>query len=267
MLPEMEEFSHTDSCVTVITVVKDHAVGLLKTMESLLSQNFARWNSIIVVGSSTDSTLETANEFARKDYRITVLLQEDTGIYEAMNLGIAQSQSALLWFMNSGDTFMNSNSLWHGVESLSKSNVGFIVGGYKIIDQPKVYWQSKFRLTPLRFAYTRRGGCHQAMIFKRSAVIENGLFDTRYRLASDYDLCLKILQNTGASKCSEILALMEPNGRTDNSLVKMHHEKLMIRNQFFGDTPWLTTVSSIWMHLALMKFKIRIFLRSKQGFN
>ena len=90
-----EQLSNLES-VTVITIVKDHAVGLLKTIESLKSQVFREWKSIIVVGASKDSTLVRAQEFAQADTRITVLVQEDSGIYEAMNVGIAQSKSSFL---------------------------------------------------------------------------------------------------------------------------------------------------------------------------
>jgi putative colanic acid biosynthesis glycosyltransferase len=259
-----EQLSNLES-VTVITIVKDHAVGLLKTIESLKSQIFREWKSIIVVGASKDSTLVRAQEFAQADTRITVLVQEDSGIYEAMNVGIAQSKSSFLWFMNSGDTFMDSKSLGRGVEMLSNSQVGFIVGGYKVIGKPAVYKQNQSRLTPVRFAFTRRGGCHQAMIFRRTSVLESGLFNTKFRLASDYDMCLKILKTSGAAKSSDVYAQMEPNGRTDKSLVKMHQEKLVIRNEFFAKSPWLKPISLMWMHLALAKVRLKVWVDKHQN--
>jgi len=261
MAPEMQEASKNLESVTVITVVKNHSIGLLKTIESLKSQVFKEWDSIIVVGASKDSTLTRAQEFAQADSRITVIVQEDSGIYEAMNIGITQSKSSLLWFMNSGDTFMDSKSLGHGVEMLSNSNFGFIVGGYKIANQPALYRQNASRITPLRFAFTRRGGCHQAMIFRRASVLQSGLFDTKFSLASDYDLCLKILKTSGAAKSAEIYALMEPNGRTDNSLVQMHREKLAIRSHFFAKSGWLRPLSWAWMYLALTKSNLKAWVR------
>jgi glycosyltransferase involved in cell wall biosynthesis len=260
----VKKISDSEDIITVITVVKNHAAGLLKTMESLKSQTFTGWKSIIVVGSSTDSTLENARDLAQKDDRISVLVQVNSGIYEAMNMGILKSQSTFLWFMNSGDTFMDSNVLNQGVEMISNLEVGFIVGGYKIIGQPKVYKQSESKLTALGFAFTRRGGCHQAMIFRRTSVIEKGLFDTKFRLAADYDMCLKILKSSGAIKSAEILAHMEPNGRTDNSLEEMHREKLAIRNQFFADTNWLRPISLLWMYLALIKFNLKTRMGKSQ---
>jgi glycosyltransferase involved in cell wall biosynthesis len=261
-----EPLSNVES-VTVITIVKDHAVGLLKTIESLKSQEFEEWQSIIVVGVSKDSTLVHAQEFAQADKRITVLVQEDSGIYEAMNAGISKSKSSFLWFMNSGDIFMDSKSLGGGVELLSNSQVGFIVGGYKIIGKPAVYKQNQSRLTPMRFAFTRRGGCHQAMIFRKTSVLESGLFDTKFRLAADYGLCLKILKTSGAAKSTEVYAQMEPNGRTDNSLGKMHQEKLAIRNEFFAQSPWLKPISIMWMHLALAKVRLKVWIDRFQNFH
>ena len=160
---------------------------------------------------------------------------------------------------------MDSKSLGHGVEMLSNSKYGFIVGGYKIVNQPAVYRQNASRITPLRFAFTRRGGCHQAMIFRRGSVQESGLFDTKYRLASDYDLCLKILKTSGPTKSPEVYALMEPNGRTDNSLVQMHREKLAIRSHFFAKSHWLRPLSWAWMYLALTKSSLKAWVRKLRG--
>ena len=155
---------------------------------------------------------------------------------------------------------MDTKSLGHGVEMLSKSKYGFVVGGYKIANQPKVYSQSTTRITPLTFAFTRRGGCHQAMVFRRSSLLENGLFDTKFRLAADYDLCLKILKTSGAEKSSEVYAVMEPNGRTDNSLLEMHREKLSIRRNLFGKSIWLRPLSWAWMYLALTKSRFKTWI-------
>jgi glycosyltransferase involved in cell wall biosynthesis len=258
---EVGKTSDSEDSITVITVVKNHAIGLLKTIESLKSQTFTGWKSVIVVGSSADLTLENALELAQNDNRIAVLVQENSGIYEAMNMGILESQSTFLWFMNSGDTFIDSNALKHGLEIISKLEVGFVVGGYKVIGQPKIYKQNNSKLTALGFAFTRRGGCHQAMIFRRTSVIECGLFSTKFRLAADYEMCLKILKSSGAVKSFEVFAQMEPNGRTDNSLVEMHREKLAIRNQFFVDILWLRPFSLIWMYLALTKSSLKTRIR------
>jgi glycosyltransferase involved in cell wall biosynthesis len=259
----MLEISLNHPKIAVITVVKNHSMGLSRTIENLRLQRFEDWISIIVLGASTDNTSEVAQSFAQIDDRIAILTQKDTGIYEAMNLAVSESKSEFLWFMNAGDEFFDVNSLGDGVSKLEGTDVGFIVGGYTVLGQNRVYKQSSSLLTPFRFAFTRRGGCHQAMIFRRTSIVDNQLFNTKYRLASDYELCLKIMNNVGASKSAAIYAQMEPNGRTDNSLRAMHIEKLNIRNAFFLKSPWIILLSWIWMYLAHSKSWLKKKLKRK----
>lgn len=243
--------------ITVITVVKENVPGLLITMASLQSQTYDQWQSIIVVRESDHSTLAMARQLSRADSRIRVSIQTNSGIYEAMNIGVLESNSQFLWFMNSGDIFMDKNSLRDGVELMSNSNAGFIVGGYKVLGSLSEYKQTVSKLTPLKFAFTRRGGCHQAMIFRTSAIIECGLFNTDYRLAADYELCLKILKLIGGAKSTQIYAIVEPNGRTDQSIISMHREKLSIRNTFFAESAWVIPIGWVWMYLAITKSSLR----------
>ena len=73
--------------VSVVTIVKDHEKGLRNTLKSLIIQEYENWESIVVVGDSSDKTYEVACEFADQDSGIKILRQSDKGIYQAMNLG------------------------------------------------------------------------------------------------------------------------------------------------------------------------------------
>ena len=66
-------------------------------MDSLLSQSFQNWESIIIVGESLDDTMLIAETYGRQDPRFRVVKQVDSGIYEAMNLGISESIKDIDW--------------------------------------------------------------------------------------------------------------------------------------------------------------------------
>ena len=44
--------------ITIITVVKNNAEGIIKTLESINSQSFINYEHIIIDGNSTDGTSE-----------------------------------------------------------------------------------------------------------------------------------------------------------------------------------------------------------------
>ena len=243
--------------VSIITVVKNNADGLTRTLNSALAQDFSDWELVIVYGQSQDSTYEVASEFCKLDSRISLIEEQDQGIYEAMNLGISKSQAEFLWFMNSGDQFYSARSLRSGFETIQYNNYGFVVGGYKIENDERVFQQSAGQISQIKFALSRRGACHQAMIFRKSSVLMAGSFDVRFRLASDHKLCLKIIKDSGAAKIYEILATMEPDGLSDKNLSTMHKEKALVRAEIFSKNPIARALGWVWMKAARIKASLR----------
>jgi len=250
--------------VSIVTVVKNNAGGLTKTLKSALSQDFSDWELIIVYGQSEDSTFEIATEFCQIDSRFSLVKQSDQGIYEAMNLGISKSRADFLWFMNSGDQFYSVSSLDTGFNAIKGSQYGFVVGGYKIENDKRVFRQSIGEVSQIKFALSRRGACHQAMVFRKDSVTTARNFDTKFRLAADHKLCLEIIKNSGANKISEILAIMEPDGVSDKNLSRMHKEKALIRTVIFANNPAVRALGWSWMKAASLKTGVRLFRNGKK---
>ncbi len=76
--------------LSIITINLNNAVGLRKTIVSVINQTYIDYEYIIIDGSSTDGSMEIINEYANK---ITYWVSEaDKGIYNAMNKGIGSGQ-------------------------------------------------------------------------------------------------------------------------------------------------------------------------------
>ena len=245
--------------MSIVTIAKNHAVGLTHTLESLLSQSLQNWESIIVVGESTDETLSIAEEFEKSDTRVKVVRQLDSGIYEAMNLGIHEVSSASTYinFMNAGDTFYEAETLAKLLNIANTENVGLVIGGYKVKGSATEYQQKQVSLSDISFTFSRRTGCHQAMVYSIQAVLDAGAYNTKYRLAADHDLTLKVLGQSGAKKVEFLVAEMEPGGLSDRSLATLHREKQAIRREFFNKRPWVWLFGYAWQFAALSKIALR----------
>ena len=100
----------SSSCkVSVITVVRNDAGHIRSTVESCLAQKWPDVEYIVIDGASDDGTLDILEEY--KD-RISVFVSEkDSGIYDAMNKGIALATGDWISILNSGDEFVSENSL------------------------------------------------------------------------------------------------------------------------------------------------------------
>jgi putative colanic acid biosynthesis glycosyltransferase len=242
--------------VSIITVVKDHAAGLKLTHSSLKEQNFSNWEMLIVVGKSRDLTLLEAMRYKKNDSRIQVIEQQDTGLYSAMNLGLAAAAGEFIWFMNAGDRFATPTVLSNGIKALQESTAGIAIGGYQIDHKSGIYTYSDGPITALNFAFGRRGGCHQAMIFRAKLIKEFGGFNTLYSLAADFELVLKIIMKWKAVRVSQVFALIEPGGRADQGILLVHAQKHRIRKSVLGG-PVTATFSVFWTGLARLKIIMR----------
>ena len=94
--------------ISVITVNKNNAAGLRRTIDSVLMQTCKEYEYIVVDGASTDGSAELKNEYPQINKFIS---EPDGGIYNAMNKGIAQATGKYCIFMNSGDTFIDDQVL------------------------------------------------------------------------------------------------------------------------------------------------------------
>lgn len=244
--------------VSVITVVKDHLSGLKSTYASLLEQHFTDWEMIIIDGQSKDGTLMMARELELSDSRIRVQEQESVGIYGAMNEGIGLATGEFSWFMNAGDEFASPFSMNRAVAEIIRGNLGVVIGGYQIKSKKseKTYSFSGKKLTQLSFAFNRRGGCHQAMIFRSKLLVEVGGYDTSYSLASDFDLILRILTSSTGRRVPEVFAKIEPGGRSHQGIHLVHKEKHSIRKNLLGGTK-VQIASHLWTLLVRTKMTLR----------
>ena len=103
--------------LSIITINRNNAVGLRKTIESVVLQECLKDTDIeyiIIDGASTDNSIEVIKEFVGHPLygkKITSWVSEpDTGIYDAMNKGIKKANGEYLHILNSGDYLANAHT-------------------------------------------------------------------------------------------------------------------------------------------------------------
>jgi len=82
--------------LSIITINLNNKFGLIKTIDSLLSQTFKNSELIVIDGGSTDGSVEIIKQHSAK---ITYWISEpDKGIYNAMNKGILIAKGEYCFF-------------------------------------------------------------------------------------------------------------------------------------------------------------------------
>ncbi len=97
--------------LSIITINRNNAKGLKKTLESVASQTCRDFEYIIIDGASTDDSVDVIKDYINSPAGKNVsywVSEPDSGIYNAMNKGIEKARGEWINFINSGDTFFDS---------------------------------------------------------------------------------------------------------------------------------------------------------------
>ena len=156
-------------------------------MLSVINQTYENIEYIVIDGGSKDGTLDVIRKY---EYALDYWVSEpDNGIYDAMNKGISLATGSYLNFMNSGDRFYSLDVFDQGV-FLGLNNDGMYIG------RTKYFFPKRNNLikadAPCLPGYKTLEISHQAFIYSLSFHRKIGLYDLRYRSASDYDFFMKI---------------------------------------------------------------------------
>lgn len=191
--------------LSIITINLNNAVGLEKTIKSVISQDFIDYEYIIIDGKSTDSSLDVIEKYAsRINYWVS---EPDTGIYNAMNKGIMKAKGDYLLFMNSGDCFVGSNTL---TSVFNKGYADDILVGDCIFDK-KIKFPEKYTFYNVMTFFIPN---HQSTFIKRSLFDELGLYDENLTICADWKFFLLAVfkYDKKYKALNEYVALMNPLG-------------------------------------------------------
>ena len=242
--------------LSIITVVKNHREGLQKTVASARSQTFPDWELLILDGSSTDGTLEIAQNLSGIDARVKIISKSDTGIYDAMNIGLMHASGDFIWFMNAGDTFYNEEVASNALNKMYDTSFGLLIGGYEV--QSGIGRRYMFRdkaLDARWLSFSRRGCCHQAILFRATSLEAAGRYDPSISLAADFDLVLRILKLEGGRRTSTLYASIEPNGVADQRIHEVLAQKHLVRCSTFKQR-YIKALSHVWTVAAKINQKL-----------
>lgn len=205
--------------LSIITINRNNAEGLCRTMESVLAQTYRDFEYIIVDGASTDGSVdviqecESANRLSAHPVTLTWVSEPDKGIYDAMNKGIEIASGDYLYFLNGGDTLYEQNTLSRMIAAIDGSD--FIVGRVdsllngNSLGLSAVLTESDYTLYQMYL----RGISHQSVLIKRS-VQEQYPYDTSFRLCADWKFFVQtvVLRNATVKNTDVVYARFDRSG-------------------------------------------------------
>jgi len=179
--------------VTIITVTRDDAGNLKKTIESVISQTYKNREYIVIDGGSTDGAYELLLKYSSViDGWIS---EPDEGIFHAMNKGVQRATGEWIIFLNSGDLFFNDHVLEDVYSKTIPENIDAIYGNTVYSYGEKGYKEFR-KAGELRHFWKGMMTFHQSF-FLRKKIMEQRLFDLQHKVAADFDCLYSLYMNRG----------------------------------------------------------------------
>lgn len=89
--------------LSIVTINRNNALGLERTLQSVVNQTYKDFEYIIVDGASTDDSVTVIRKFVSEFAHLKWVSEPDKGIYNAMNKGIRMATGDYIQILNSAD--------------------------------------------------------------------------------------------------------------------------------------------------------------------
>jgi glycosyltransferase involved in cell wall biosynthesis len=180
--------------ISLITVSYNSESTIKDTIDSILAQNHPDIEYIIVDGKSKDNTVEILQSYGDRISRW--ISEPDKGIYDGMNKGVTMATGDVVGMLNSDDFYYDNTIISQVAKAFEDPTVDAVFGNLIFVDpkdlkKPIRSYSSK-NWHPGKFA---RGfmPAHPTFFVRRKYYEQFGLFKTDYKIASDYEMLIRLL--------------------------------------------------------------------------
>jgi putative colanic acid biosynthesis glycosyltransferase len=236
--------------VSVILVCRNPGPALRTALESVWQQTGVAYEVIVVDGASTDGTAEW---LAANRFRLGSLISEpDTGVYDAMNKGVASARGQWLLFLGADDRLAAPDTLFQLGNTLTQTPAGIVAGMARFTDG-RTYAPQPATAIRRNFIH------HQSAFYRRELFAKHGSFDAIFRIQADYELNLLWQQaGVGIATLPQLVAVCGTGGLSDGGSWANYREEIRVRHQHFPAWQcWLWDLASFVRFLR--KNIIRMF--------
>jgi len=231
----------TNIKISIITATFNCESTIEDTILSVLNQTHKNIEYIIIDGKSTDNTLKIIEKY--KNNISKIISENDNGIYDALNKGIANASGNIIGFVHADDIFANNEVLEKICLAFAEKNIDAIYGDLQYVAKENTEkiirnWKSEqFEIKNIKKGWMPP---HPTFYVKKEIYNNFGNFDTKYKISADYDLMMRFLwkHKISISYIPEVLVKMRVGGKSNsnfkNILQKMKEDYSTIRINKIG---------------------------------
>ena len=190
--------------ISVIIPIYNVEKYIDRCLKSLMEQTYKNLEIILIDDGSIDNSGKICDEYAKKDKRIIVTHQKNSGVSNARNRGLELAQGAYIGFVDPDD-FIELNMYEEMMKNIVEQNCAISVCGVRNIEE----WTGKIieetnskqehKINVEQFFQSILNGKNMTTsvwnkLFDR-AIIKNIYFDEQMKIGEDFKWIFEILKN------------------------------------------------------------------------
>jgi glycosyltransferase involved in cell wall biosynthesis len=205
--------------ISLITVCYNTEKTIERAIQSVLSQDYADVEYIIMDGLSKDSTMDIINKY--KNEIGVIVSKKDNGMYDALNKGIELASGDIIGILNADDIFANKDILSKVAAAFVDQTTDAIIGDIAFVnDSGKIgrYYSAK-KWNPNKFVWGFMPP-HPSFYCRKEFFTKLGGYRTDFDIAADYELLIRFLKkhHLKYKYLPLLMVLMNKGGKSTNGL-------------------------------------------------
>ena len=246
--------------ISIITVTFNSAATVRDTIESVLKQEYKKYEYLVIDGGSKDNTIDIIKEYESKfEGRMRWISEKDKGMYDGINKGIRMVTGDVVGIINSDD-FYHRTDIFSIINKSFEDNkdIQAIYGDVRFVKPDNLektvrYYSSK-HWKPWRFRFGFMPA-HPTFFTYKKNFEKYGYYQYDYHIAADYELLIRHLytNHVPAKYVPVDFMKMRTGGRSTNGWkANVLLNKEIVR---------ACKENGIWtcMPLLFMKYFIKVF--------
>jgi glycosyltransferase involved in cell wall biosynthesis len=245
---------------SIITVCRNNAKTIGRTISSVNAQVGVNIEHIFIDGASNDETVPIIASNASS--KSIVVSEPDSGIYDAMNKGLARVTGDFVGILNADDHYINNDVLNHVAQTFQQRECRCVFGDVEFFnpESPEIIVRryNSGIFSPKRLVMGIMPA-HPATFFRREIYEKFGNFKTSYKIAADFEFIARTLGDERVTyvHVPQVFVKMQSGGVSSRGL----RSKLVLNREILRALRENELTSSPFLLAAKLPLRLLEFMR------
>ena len=250
--------------ISVIIPVYSSGKYLAECLNSVIVQTLQDIEIICINDGSTDNSEKILKEYAKKDKRIIIINQKNSGVIVARNNGVEHATADLIYPLDSDDLIL-PNALQELYNAFNEHR------GDVITSRVMKFGADSGEMvlpTPTKLNFSHQNCAVNAALFRKKDFIVAGGYDKAYVMAlEDYDLWLNFVyrQNLRFYRVPKQLFMYRIKEKCESRNEQHRSQHPVIIKSFLKKYPKMKFYKIFYSLLKLLRKMCRFFFRIQDG--